>query len=166
MQDAISSDLSRIGAANALSPASESSGEFPARGVRGFKAASVGASSSSESAAADASDKSNLGQQIIREGELNSLENTIGHFESTSAYFSRRLRLNLYKSVGAGAAGGPRLLTSSNDSSVGNNTSTRYTLLQKIGQGAFGCVVAVGPVRACAPNRLALRVHACVRASQ
>eukprot|EP00750_Incisomonas_marina_P015016 INCI18054.3.p1 GENE.INCI18054.3~~INCI18054.3.p1 ORF type:complete len:1458 (-),score=250.19 INCI18054.3:1796-6169(-) len=139
-QDAISSDLSRIGAANALSPASESSGEFPARGVRGFKAASVGASSSSESAAADASDKSNLGQQIIREGELNSLENTIGHFESTSAYFSRRLRLNLYKSVGAGAAGGPRLLTSSNDSSVGNNTSTRYTLLQKIGQGAFGSV--------------------------
>ena len=48
-----------------------------------------------------------LGQQIIREGELNSLESTMGHYETTRDYFTRRLRLNLHKSVGAGAGFGP-----------------------------------------------------------
>ena len=84
---------------------------------------------------------SGLGQQIIREGELNSLEQTMGHYESTRDYFLRRLRLNLHKSIGAGSMNGSRFLTTTSDSSNSGNTSTRYTLLQKIGQGAFGFVL-------------------------
>ncbi len=44
-----------------------------------------------------------LGQQIIREGELNSLDQTMGLYVNTQDYFKRRLRLNLHKSLYSGA---------------------------------------------------------------